>query len=101
MCAGLDQLDFLALNYNQLVELGPAHFNGLQGLSSLELDYNKITKIHSAAFKGLEGEDLAVALTPAVFLGEVGIGRRYRVRLNLWGERWKVRLAASVGSWSS
>ena len=52
---GLDKLDTLALNHNQLTELSAGDFEGLPRLTSLSLDYNKITYIDNEAFRGLEG----------------------------------------------
>ena len=54
---GLDKLDTLALNHNQLTELSAGDFEGLPRLTSLSLDYNKITYIDNEAFRGLEGRN--------------------------------------------
>ena len=54
---GLDKLDTLALNHNQLTELSAGDFEGLPRLTSLSLDYNKITHIDNEAFRGLEGRN--------------------------------------------
>ena len=53
---GLDKLDTLAMNHNQLTELRAGDFEGLPRVTSLSLDYNKITHIDNEAFRGLEGE---------------------------------------------
>ena len=54
--SGLDKLDTLAMNHNQLTRLDAGDFEGLPRLTSLSLDYNKITHIDNEAFRGLEGE---------------------------------------------
>ena len=52
---GMDKLDTLAMNHNQLTRLEAGEFEGLPRLTSLSLDYNKITYIDREAFRGLEG----------------------------------------------
>ena len=55
MFSGLDKLDTLAMDHNQLTSLKAGDFEGMPRLSSLSLDYNKITHIDNEAFRGLEG----------------------------------------------
>ena len=57
MWLGLDKLDTLALNHNQLTALSAGDFEGLPRLTSLSLDYNKISYIDKEAFRGLEGRN--------------------------------------------
>ena len=57
LCLGLDKLDTLALNHNQLTALSAGDFEGLPRLTSLSLDYNKISYIDNEAFRGLEGRN--------------------------------------------
>ena len=56
---GLDKLDTLAMNHNQLTRLDAGDFEGLPRLTSLSLDYNKISYIDREAFRGLEGRTVA------------------------------------------
>ena len=53
---GLDNLDHLTLNQNQLDHLGKGFFTGLPRLTTLYIDSNKIKSIHHEAFTGLEGK---------------------------------------------
>ena len=52
---GLDNLDHLIMNHNQLSHVGEGYFNGLPKLTTLYLDHNKIKSIHKDSFVGLEG----------------------------------------------
>ena len=52
---GLDKLDTLEMNHNQLTSLNAGDLEGMPRLSSLSLNYNKITHIDNEAFRGLEG----------------------------------------------
>ena len=55
MFSGLDKLDTLAMDHNQLTSIKAGDFESMPRLSSLSLDYNKITHIDNEAFRGLEG----------------------------------------------
>ena len=52
---GLERLDQLVLNHNQLTELNAKWFEGLANLHDLKLCHNEIKSIDDAAFQGLEG----------------------------------------------
>ena len=53
---GLDNLDHLSINHNQLEQLGKGLFSGLPRLTTLYIDNNRIKSIHNEAFSGLEGK---------------------------------------------
>ena len=53
---GLDNLDQLVLNNNQLTHIGENYFSGLPKLTTLYIDNNKIKTIHHKAFVGLDGK---------------------------------------------
>jgi len=60
---GLDKLDTLAMDHNQLTKLSAGDFEGLPRLTSLSLDYNKISHIDNEAFRGLEGNLQYLSIT--------------------------------------
>ena len=53
---GLENLDQLVLNHNELTELNAKWFKGLEKLHDLKICNNKIGHIDNAAFEGLEGK---------------------------------------------
>jgi Leucine-rich repeat (LRR) protein len=53
---GLENLDQLVLNHNQLTEINAKWFKGLENLHDLKLCNNEISHIDDAAFEGLEGK---------------------------------------------
>ena len=53
---GLENLDQLVLNYNNLTKLDAKWFKGLDNLHDLKLCNNKIASINDDAFDGLEGK---------------------------------------------
>ena len=55
---GLDDLDQLVLNYNNLTALHAKWFKGLNKLHDLKICNNKISTIDDGAFDGLEGKFL-------------------------------------------
>ena len=58
---GLDNLDQLVINNNQLTHIGENYFSGLPKLTTLYIDNNKIKTIHHKAFVGLEGKKCILA----------------------------------------
>ncbi len=52
---GLDSLDQLILNHNQISHLEANGFSGLPKLTTLYIDHNGVETINKEAFKGLEG----------------------------------------------
>ena len=53
---GLENLDQLVLNHNELIELNAKWFKGLEKLHDLKICNNKMGHIDNAAFEGLEGK---------------------------------------------
>ena len=54
---GLDNLDHLVMNNNELTHLGENYFSGVPMLTTLYIDHNRIQTINNKAFTGLEGKE--------------------------------------------
>ena len=53
--SGMERLDHLSLNSNEMSHLKGGMFRGMPNLRVLYIDHNQISKIDDDAFEGLEG----------------------------------------------